>query len=253
MLLLVVTALGSILFQQFIQLAHSINLIEGLSIIVASLLVALSNTYLGYTKMERNSELEEKLKDCKKNSLLRDKKFVERHPEEIKVGDIMQLMPGTTIPADGIVIKGKELSVDESFCRIGIKEDNIANDKKISKSNFEDNKHAPIVFASKSLFHESLHISKLYKNKVKINDRAEIENLIKEYKPKMHVITYAKPEIDKKADLTLDLINKLHENAELHRKATADETIPDSPIVLAGTNVMQGIGQMLVLGVGEKR
>jgi len=44
MLLLVCTALGSILFQQFIQLAHSINLIEGLSIIVASLLVALSNT-----------------------------------------------------------------------------------------------------------------------------------------------------------------------------------------------------------------
>ena len=114
MLLLVVTALGSILFQQFIQLAHSINLIEGLSIIVASLLVALSNIYLGYTKMERNSEIEEKLKDCKKNSLLRDKKFVERHPEEIKVGDILQLMPGTTIPADRIVIKGKELSVDES-------------------------------------------------------------------------------------------------------------------------------------------
>lgn len=171
MLLLVVTALGSILFQQLIQLSHSINLIEGLSIIVASLLVALSNTYLGYTKMERNSELEEKLKDCKKNSLLRDKKFVERHPEDIKVGDILQLMPGTTIPADGIVIKGKELSVDESFCRIGVKEDKKgldgSNGNQIDTnkgSNFaseEKQEITPLVYASKSLFHESLHISRL--------------------------------------------------------------------------------------------
>lgn len=47
MLLLVCTALGSIIFQQFIGLPHSINLIEGLSIIVATLIVALCNTYLG--------------------------------------------------------------------------------------------------------------------------------------------------------------------------------------------------------------
>lgn len=44
MLLLVTTALGSILFQQFVPLQHSINLIEGLSIIVASIIVAFCNT-----------------------------------------------------------------------------------------------------------------------------------------------------------------------------------------------------------------
>jgi len=59
--------------------------------------------------------LNSRLFDCKKNSLFRDKKFVERHPSEIKVGDIVQLMPGSTIPADGIVIKGKDLYVDEEF------------------------------------------------------------------------------------------------------------------------------------------
>jgi len=38
--------------------------------------------------------------------VLRDKKFVDRHPDEIKVGDIVQLMPGSSIPADGVIIKG---------------------------------------------------------------------------------------------------------------------------------------------------
>lgn len=58
-------------------------------------------------------QLEQKLKECKKNSLFRDKNFITRHPEEIKMGDIVQLMPGTTIPADGIIIKGKELLIEE--------------------------------------------------------------------------------------------------------------------------------------------
>lgn len=56
---------------------------------------------------------------------------MDRHPEEIKVGDIVQLMPGSTVPADGIVIKGKDLFVDENFlkCKGG------------SKSVFEETKH----------------------------------------------------------------------------------------------------------------
>jgi len=47
MLLLVFSALGSIAFQLFYNISNSINLIEGISIIVASLTVALCNTYLG--------------------------------------------------------------------------------------------------------------------------------------------------------------------------------------------------------------
>lgn len=56
-----------------------------------------------------------KLSACKYNTVLRDKKFVDRHPDEIKVGDIVQLMPGSTVPADGIIIKGHEIIIDESL------------------------------------------------------------------------------------------------------------------------------------------
>lgn len=77
--------------------------------------------------------MNEKLKECKKNVLLRDKIYVDRLPEEIKVGDIVQLMPGSTIPADGILIKGKDLFVDENFldCRGGSK--NIFEDCKLMR------------------------------------------------------------------------------------------------------------------------
>jgi len=58
-----------------------------------------------------------------KNSILRDRKFVERHPETIKVGDIVQLMPGSTVPADGILVRGKDVLVDEKklLCKGGFK------------------------------------------------------------------------------------------------------------------------------------
>lgn len=94
------------------------------------------------------------------------------------------------------------------------------------------------------MFQECLHISKIYKNKVKINDKQAIEAVLSEYKSK----------IKTEPECTPELISKLHEIAETNRNSnTIDDTIPDSPIVLSGTNVMQGIGQMLVLAVGEKR
>jgi len=77
-----------------------------------------------------------------------------------------------------------------------------------------------------------------------LNDKQAIEALISEYKSKIKV----------EQDCTPNLIAKLHEIADTNRKSNnMDETIPDSPIVLSGTNVMQGIGQMLVLAVGDKR
>jgi len=84
-------------------------IVEGTAVIIPCIVVCLCNFALGYIKELQFGELNIRLFDCKKTSLFRDKKFVERHPYEIKVGDIVQLMPGSTIPADGIVIKGKDL------------------------------------------------------------------------------------------------------------------------------------------------
>jgi len=68
------------------------------------------------------------------------------------------------------------------------------------------------------------------------------------------VISEFKSKIKTDQECTPELISKLHDIAVGHRLSNnMDDTIPDSPIVLSGTNVMQGIGQMLVLAVGDKR
>jgi len=71
---------------------------------------------------DKNLKLEAKLKECNYNTVLRDKQFMNRHPDEIKVGDIIQLMPGSVVPADGIIIKGQDLVIDESLYK-GLKSD----------------------------------------------------------------------------------------------------------------------------------
>lgn len=90
-------------------------LYESLGLLISILIMLLLNSYLDYTLNFRKKELEEKLRSCKFNTVQRDKKFVDRHPDEIKVGDIVQIMPGSTVPADGIIIKGHDIIMDESL------------------------------------------------------------------------------------------------------------------------------------------
>jgi len=58
---------------------------------------------------------------------------------------------------------------------------------------------------------------------------------------------------DKLIKLGKDTKDNINKQNELNDKEDDSIPIVDSPILLSGSNVVQGIGQMLVLAVGKNR
>ena len=88
--------------------------VEGLSIIVAVVIVVSVGSITNYSKEKKFRELNEQKDQLVKFTVLRDGVPKEIHEEAILVGDIIKVELGMILPADGLLLEGNEIKVEES-------------------------------------------------------------------------------------------------------------------------------------------
>lgn len=88
----------------------------GLADAGAILLVIITNAVIGFFTERQAERIISTLTRSvlQANVVRRDGLLVEVHPEEIVPGDLVELQPGSYVPADGRVIEAAQLSLDES-------------------------------------------------------------------------------------------------------------------------------------------
>jgi len=88
--------------------------VEGLSIIVAVVIVVSVGSMTNFSKEKKFRELNEQKDQLVKFTVLRDGVPKEIQEEEILVGDIIKVEYGMILPADGLLLEGNEIKVEES-------------------------------------------------------------------------------------------------------------------------------------------
>jgi Ca2+-transporting ATPase len=105
---------GLALVTFFLGLARGLVLVEGLAVMVAVIL-ATGVAFLSEFKSDREFEALNAHKDSIKVKLLRDGAVTQVPLEAVVVGDAVVLEMGDEIPADGRLVKAKDLHVDQSL------------------------------------------------------------------------------------------------------------------------------------------
>lgn len=88
--------------------------IEGVAILVSVFIVVLVTAFNDYAKEKQFQKLQNRIDDDHKFSVIRNGEAIEILVHEIVVGDILQVKYGDLIPADGVLIQGNDLQIDES-------------------------------------------------------------------------------------------------------------------------------------------
>jgi len=90
--------------------------IEGMSIIIAVLVVVSVGSITNYSKEKKFKELNEKNADMIKITIKRDGEILgDSSPNDILVGDIIKINTGTIVPADGILVSSEgQIKIEES-------------------------------------------------------------------------------------------------------------------------------------------
>ncbi len=112
--LLVLTASATVSLGIGIYENPSGGWIEGLSIYIAVLLVAIITSINNYTKDKQFKELEESCQRDERASVLRNSRIERINPKEIVVGDIIILQTGDMIPADAVILGNITITTNES-------------------------------------------------------------------------------------------------------------------------------------------
>ena len=113
----------------------STELIEGLAILLAVVIVVLVTAVNDWKKEKQFRGLQDKVEGEKMVSVIRTGDVVEVQLEELVVGDLMMVKYGDLLAADGLVVQASELSMDES---------SLTGESNMVKKNVEED---PLVMA----------------------------------------------------------------------------------------------------------
>ncbi|XP_068205646.1 plasma membrane calcium-transporting ATPase 4-like [Palaemon carinicauda] len=88
--------------------------LEGVAIVAAVVVVVLVTAFNDYSKERQFRGLQKTIENSSKFSVVRARSIVQIFLNDIVVGDVCQIKYGDMLPADGILIQGSDLKVDES-------------------------------------------------------------------------------------------------------------------------------------------
>jgi len=113
--ILILAAIFQLVVGSIPQIQHSeTDFAEGLSIVIAVIVVVSVGSTVNYTKEKQFRNLNEKNASMVKFQVKREGKTVELQEEDILVGDVIQLELGSILPADGIIISGNSIKMGEA-------------------------------------------------------------------------------------------------------------------------------------------
>lgn len=88
--------------------------IEGAAILLSVVCVVLVTAFNDWSKEKQFRGLQSRIEQEQKFSVVRGGQVIQIHVAEIVVGDIAQIKYGDLLPADGVLIQGNDLKIDES-------------------------------------------------------------------------------------------------------------------------------------------
>ncbi|XP_012582297.1 PREDICTED: plasma membrane calcium-transporting ATPase 4 isoform X4 [Condylura cristata] len=88
--------------------------IEGAAILLSVIIVVLVTAFNDWSKEKQFRGLQNRIEREQKFSVIRNGHIIQLPVAEIVVGDIAQIKYGDLLPADGILIQGNDLKIDES-------------------------------------------------------------------------------------------------------------------------------------------
>uniref|UniRef100_A0A8C5L8A9 P-type Ca(2+) transporter n=1 Tax=Jaculus jaculus TaxID=51337 RepID=A0A8C5L8A9_JACJA len=88
--------------------------IEGAAILASVIIVVLVTAFNDWSKEKQFRGLQSRIEQEQKFCIIRNGQLVQLPVAEIVVGDIAQIKYGDLLPADGILIQGNDLKIDES-------------------------------------------------------------------------------------------------------------------------------------------
>uniref|UniRef100_G1U572 P-type Ca(2+) transporter n=1 Tax=Oryctolagus cuniculus TaxID=9986 RepID=G1U572_RABIT len=88
--------------------------IEGAAILFSVIIVVLVTAFNDWSKEKQFRGLQSRIEQEQKSSVIRNSQLIQLPVADIVVGDIAQIKYGDLLPADGVLIQGNDLKIDES-------------------------------------------------------------------------------------------------------------------------------------------
>lgn len=113
-LMLIASAIVSLILGLGVERDFQHGWIEGTSILVSVMIVINVAAVTDYSKESEFRQQQVDLDNDKEAQVIRDGESTKIHPRDLVVGDILRLAVGDIVPADGVLLEGTDIRMDES-------------------------------------------------------------------------------------------------------------------------------------------